>query len=73
MSINVFAQIIVPLLVLGIGNLNDNYLALNVGVTLSDLSWVPTTVLIIILFKPVEVKVNVLLISLPYTCNKEQY
>ena len=57
-GINVFAQIVVPLLALGIGRLFEDSLGLIVGVALSDLSRIPTNVLIIMFFKPIQVKLK---------------
>ena len=57
-GLNVFAQNFVPLLALGIGRLHEDSTAFIVGVTLSDLSRIPTNVLIIIFFKPVQAKLK---------------
>ena len=57
-GVNVFAQIVVPLVVIGIGSQNYISLAFIIGYTLTDLSRIPTTLLIIIFFKPVRVKVK---------------
>ena len=56
-GINVFTQIVLPLLALGIGIFEDS-LGLIVGVALSDFSRIPTNVLIIMFFKPIQVKLK---------------
>ena len=55
--VNVFAQVVVPL-VLGVGRLYESSLVIIIGVALSDLSLIPTNVLIIIFFKPVQLQLK---------------
>ena len=58
-GINVFSQIIIPLLALGIGSLQMEYsLAFIIAVALLELSQIPTNVLILIFFKPVRARVK---------------
>ena len=60
-GINVFSQIVIPLLALGIGSLQMEYsLAFIIAVTVAllELSQIPTNVLILIFFKPVRVRVK---------------
>ena len=56
--LNALAQVVVPLLAFGISSLSENSLAFAIGVAISDLSRIPTNMLIIIFFKPVRVKVK---------------
>ena len=57
-GVNAFAQIVVPLLAIGIRSMKLHALALLISVALSDLSRIPTSVLIISFFKPVRDKVK---------------
>ena len=56
-GINAFAQIIIPLLALGVSRLLEYSLTFIISVALSDLSQIPTNALILIFFKPVRVRV----------------
>ena len=62
-GVNAFAQIVVPLLIIGLGvsSQNDVTPAIILGTTLSNLSRIPTNVFIILFFKPVQMKVKRLL------------
>ena len=57
-GINTFAQIFMPLLALRISHLLEYPIAFIVAVALSELSQIPTNVLILIFFKPVRVRVK---------------
>ena len=57
-GINAFAQIIIPLLALGISRLLEYSIAFIISVALSDLSQIPTIILILLFFKPVRVRVQ---------------
>ena len=58
-GINVFSQVVVPLVAFGISTVQMNLsLAYIIATALADLSLVPTSVLIIVFFKPVRVRVQ---------------
>ena len=69
-GINAFAQIVIPLVALGISRLLDNSIAFIIAVALSDLSQIPTNALILLFFKPVRVRVQRWICC--YCCHCEQ-
>ena len=57
-GVNAFSQIVAPLLIVGTSSRNNASLGFIIGVTLADLSRIPTNILLIIFFQPVQVKVK---------------
>ena len=58
-GINVFSQVVVPLVALGISTLQMNLsLFYIIAIAVADLSLIPTSVLITVFFKPVRVRVH---------------
>ena len=67
---NALSQIVIPLLAIGIDRLGDTSLTFIVGVTLFDLSRIPTTALMFVFFKPVRVKLKRWLCCCYHCCKR---